>query len=611
MKKQFYRVKQLADQRVGRAEKTEILTDDLQQVEKTVDKIKHACQTTNKRLTASMQGTGMDLDKRLAALFLKSSYIRGSDDIAMLWPQLRSDYMRKLHQTALATSMLESGLQLGEGSLLGEVMQKAGDAQTSLARELAEYEMQVEREVLAPMSSLLENDIPNITQTKKKLTKTRLDMDTVKSRWMAAVKVSHGASKDMLAAAAKADALKADYEEETNKFEACQDILTTELLKFVSREGEYANWIIKYMEAQLDYHKRSVVALDSILPTVRSLLDESELQPIYGCPLEDHLRIQEREIAFVIEECVTFLYKEAMDVQGLFRLAGSAVKIRKLTAEFDAGLVDLGEFENDVHIVTGALKQYLRELPEPLMTFTLYNDWIQAHSIQDNGARLQAYWSIVDKMPPLYKANLRYLIKFLGKVSKNSEVNKMNASNIAIVIAPNIIWSAEDQGVVNVQHTGVQSSIVEALIQHHEWFFPGEIDFTKKTVVETNGSVTRPPSDKCFEHKKQSNEFKSVTGGFLEEVVSLISFKNPDELSAHTESSQAPDSTNDVEQISSLGATTAQKKRSTPPISVKFMGSSSPPPVPGPKPTATSVGPPRPVNAPPPPPSKPVKRESK
>lgn len=48
-------------------------------------------------------------------------------------------------------------------------------------------------------------------------------------------------------------------------------------------------------------------------------LDESELQPVYGCPLEDHLRIQEREIAFVLEECVTFLYREAMDVQvGLF-----------------------------------------------------------------------------------------------------------------------------------------------------------------------------------------------------------------------------------------------------------------------------------------------------
>ena len=114
--------------------------------------------------------------------------------------------------------------------------------------------------------------------------------------------------------------------------------------------------MFQYIEAQMEYHKRSVAALDSILPNLRALLgeffnkncdaynnscmlklgrriqsfdlskyslscylqltiDEYELQPIYGCPLEDHLRVQERDIAFVIEECVTFLYKEAMDVQ--------------------------------------------------------------------------------------------------------------------------------------------------------------------------------------------------------------------------------------------------------------------------------------------------------
>lgn len=85
-----------------------------------------------------------------------------------------------------------------------------------------------------------------------------------------------------------------------------------------------------------------------------------------------------------------------------------------------------------------------------------------------------------------------------------------------------------------MQHTGVQSSIVEALIQHHDWFFPGEIDFTRKTVVETNGSVSRSSSDKIFDHRKHSSEFKSVTGGFLEEVVSLISFKGPEEMSPKT-----------------------------------------------------------------------------
>ncbi|XP_078348130.1 rho GTPase-activating protein 44-like isoform X2 [Oculina patagonica] len=594
MKKQFYRVKQLADQRVGRAEKTEILTEDLQHVEKTVDRIKHACQTTNKRLAASMQGTGMDLDKRL----------------------------RKLHQTALAQSMLESGQQLGEESLLGEVMQRAGDVQSSLARELAEYEMQVEKDVLAPMTSLLENDIPNITQTKKKLTKTRLDMDTTKSRWLAAVKVSHGANKDMLAAAAKAETLKEEYEEETAKFEACQDTLTTELLKFVAREGEYSNWVIKFIEAQLEYHKRSVTVLDNILPTLKSLLDESELQPVYGCPLEDHLRIQEREIAFVIEECVTFLYRKAMDIQGLFRLAGSAVKIRKLTAEFDAGLVDLSEFESDVHIVTGALKQYLRELPEPLMTSKLYNEWIQASAIQDNGTKLQAYWTIVEKMPPLYKANLRYLITFLGKLSENSEENKMSASNIAIVIAPNIIWSPEDEGGVNVQHTGVQSSIVEALIQHYQWFFPGEIDFTRKTASGTNGVNQLAQCDKSAQLKKGPGEYKSVTGDFLEEVVSLINLKGTDDSIPPANNSEESDSPKpaiiDVEQPPALTAgTPPAKKKSGTTALVKFMGSSSPgpastaPPLPGPKPTATSVGPPRPVNAPPPPPSKPAKKENR
>lgn len=121
----------------------------------------------------------------------------------------------------------------------------------------------------------------------------------------------------------------------------------------------------------MDYHKRSVTALDSILPTLRTLLgmlsfmnfflcyfsrddpctthvmfflfplhcinlDESELQPVYGCPLDDHLRIQEREIAFVLEECVTFLHREAMDVQvsqGYFlTLSNKILMLAKISA---------------------------------------------------------------------------------------------------------------------------------------------------------------------------------------------------------------------------------------------------------------------------------------
>ena len=66
-------------------------------------------------------------------------------------------------------------------------------------------------------------------------------------------------------------------------------------------------------------------------------LDEYELQPVFGCSLEDHLRIQDREIAFVIEECVTFLYREAMGVQVSPLYCNWGVKIPYLSYPFCLG----------------------------------------------------------------------------------------------------------------------------------------------------------------------------------------------------------------------------------------------------------------------------------
>lgn len=51
-------------------------------------------------------------------------------------------------------------------------------------------------------------------------------------------------------------------------------------------------------------------------------------------------------------------------------------------AAFDAGLVDMEEFLTDVHCIAGALKLYIRELPEPLMTFDLYDEWMATALLQ-------------------------------------------------------------------------------------------------------------------------------------------------------------------------------------------------------------------------------------
>ena len=64
-----------------------------------------------------------------------------------------------------------------------------------------------------------------------------------------------------------------------------------------------------------------------------------------------------------------------------------------------------------------------------------------AAKITQNDSRLRALWEVLYKLPPPNYENLRFLIKFLAMLTKNQDINKMTPHNIAIVIAPNLIWS--------------------------------------------------------------------------------------------------------------------------------------------------------------------------
>lgn len=142
-------------------------------------------------------------------------------------------------------------------------------------------------------------------------------------------------------------------------------------------------------------------------------------------------------------------------------------------------MVDVQEYSADPHAIAGALKSYLRELPEPLMTFDLYDEWIQASNIQEQDKRLQALWNACEKLPKANHNNIRYLIKFLSKLSEYQDVNKMTPSNMAIVLGPNLLWP-QSEGNITEMMTTVSLQIVgiiEPIIQHADWFFPGEIEF--------------------------------------------------------------------------------------------------------------------------------------
>uniref|UniRef100_A0AAR2JQ16 Rho GTPase activating protein 44 n=1 Tax=Pygocentrus nattereri TaxID=42514 RepID=A0AAR2JQ16_PYGNA len=407
------------------------------QVEKRLDLVKQVSHSTHKKLTACLQGQqGVEVDKK----------------------SVRSPSVR------VSVFTCDNVL------LLVKMLKLCGETQDQLSQELLLFEVQMEREVIEPLYTLSEVEIPNIQKQRKHLTKLVLDMDSARTRWHQSSKSSTLSIKEQ-SLGAKADALREELEEAANRVEICRDQLSADMYGFVAKETDYADYFQTLIEVQAEYHRKSLELLQNVLPQIKLWVEK----PCFGKPLEDHLSLTSRDIAFPIEACVTMLLDCGLQEEGLFRVAPSASKLKKLKASLDCGVLDVQEYSVDPHAIAGALKSYLRELPEPLMTFHLYNEWIQASNEQDQDKCLQALLLVCEKLPKANSNNFRYLIKFLAKLSEFEDVNKMTAGNIAIVLGPNLLWP-QTEGTITDMMTTLSLQIVriiEPIILHADWFFPG------------------------------------------------------------------------------------------------------------------------------------------
>ncbi|XP_059975924.1 rho GTPase-activating protein 17 isoform X4 [Mesoplodon densirostris] len=479
MKKQFNRMKQLANQTVGRAEKTEVLSEDLLQIERRLDTVRSMCHHSHKRLVACFQGQhGTDAERR----------------------------HKKLPLTALAQNMQEASTQL-EDSLLGKMLETCGDAENQLALELSQHEVFIEKEIVDPLYGIAEVEIPNIQKQRKQLARLVLDWDSVRARWNQAHKSS---GTNFQGLPSKIDTLKEEMDEAGNKVEQCKDQLAADMYNFMAKEGEYGKFFVTLLEAQADYHRKALAVLEKALPELRAHQDKWAEKPAFGTPLEEHLKRSGREIALPLEACVMLLLETGMKEEGLFRIGAGASKLKKLKAALDCSTSHLDEFYSDPHAVAGALKSYLRELPEPLMTFNLYEEWTQVASVQDQDKKLQDLWRTCQKLPPQNFVNFRYLIKFLAKLAQTSDINKMTPSNIAIVLGPNLLW-AKNEGTLAEMAAATSVhvvAVIEPIIQHANWFFPEEVEFN---VSEAFVPLTTPNSN----HSSHTGN-DSVDSGTLE-----------------------------------------------------------------------------------------------
>ncbi|XP_051254648.1 unconventional myosin-IXb isoform X1 [Dicentrarchus labrax] len=167
----------------------------------------------------------------------------------------------------------------------------------------------------------------------------------------------------------------------------------------------------------------------------------------------------------VVELLLMHVELNGLYTEGIYRKSGSACRARELhqILETDPEGTSLDNYP--IHTITGLVKRWLRELPDPLMTFSLYNDFLHAVELPERAERVRAVYQKVDELPPANYNTLERLIFHLVRVSKEEEHNKMSPSSLSIVFAPCILRSPDvDDPFLGMKDVSKTTMCVEILI---------------------------------------------------------------------------------------------------------------------------------------------------
>ncbi|KAL0993848.1 hypothetical protein UPYG_G00114690 [Umbra pygmaea] len=202
---------------------------------------------------------------------------------------------------------------------------------------------------------------------------------------------------------------------------------------------------------------------------------------VFGQRLEETVLYERRYGAhmapLVVEQCVDFIRDRGLLEVGLFRQPGQATLVKELQDAFDAGEKPSFDSSTDVHTVASLLKLYLRELPEPLVPFSRYQDFLKCGQkiLFERKQGLQELQCLLQDLPVANFNLLNYICQFLNEVQSYSSSNKMNTQNLATVFGPNILRPKAEDPESIIGGAAVVQQLMSELIREHQCLFSREM----------------------------------------------------------------------------------------------------------------------------------------
>ncbi|KAI1626049.1 RalA-binding protein 1 [Exophiala viscosa] len=253
-------------------------------------------------------------------------------------------------------------------------------------------------------------------------------------------------------------------------------------------------------------------------------------QGIFGVPLAESIRYANVAISLqnehgesfiygyvpiVVAKCGVFLKEKATDVEGIFRLSGSAKRIKDLQTVFNSpdrygkGLDWTGY---TVHDAANILRRYLNQLPEPIVPLDFYERFREPlratrvlgpdgemHprdlSVSEHSAAVSAYQKLITELPPLNRQLLLYILDLLAVFASKSDLNRMNAANLAAIFQPGIISHPSHD--MSPREYSFSQDVLIFLIENQDNFLIGmsgtAVDEKTQKDVESGAPSVRSP----------------------------------------------------------------------------------------------------------------------
>lgn len=199
-------------------------------------------------------------------------------------------------------------------------------------------------------------------------------------------------------------------------------------------------------------------------------------EPVYKQQLNTTEDSSLDEVGFnFIKRCLSAIEHRGLEDQGLYRVVGVSSKVSKLIAlgldRKKADKLDLNDPTlNEIKTVTSAVKQYLRTLKEPLMTFKLHNEFITAAKRESPNLRLMDIHTLVHKLPKANFDMLDLIIAHLRKISQHSDKNLMTVANLGVCFGPTLM-RPEEETVAAIMDIKFCNIVIEILVEHHDQIF--------------------------------------------------------------------------------------------------------------------------------------------